>query len=41
MKLRLLALLKNVKTWVFNLIFDNDLADREARLYFEDKNESN
>jgi hypothetical protein len=38
MKLNLLALLKSVKKWVF----DNKIADAEARLYFrEEIDESN
>jgi hypothetical protein len=37
----LLALLKNVENWVYDLLFNNDLADKEAKLYFKDKNESN
>lgn len=41
MKLNLLVLLKNVKKWAFNMIFDNNIADNEARLYFGDKYEGN
>jgi len=42
MKLKLLALLKNVKKWAYSFIFENNLADREVELYFsKDKNESN
>ena len=36
----LLALLKNVKRWVFDFFLINDWAEKEAQLYFEqDKNE--
>ena len=39
---RLLALLKSVKNWVFNLLSAEDWVDKEAELYFQkDKNESN
>lgn len=41
MKLNLLVLLKNVKKWVFNLFLNNDIADKEARLYFKDEDASN
>ena len=36
----LYRLLRSVKRWVFDLLFNNDLADKEVRLYFGDKNES-
>jgi hypothetical protein len=29
----LLVLLKNVSKWVYNVFFDNKIADNEARLY--------
>jgi hypothetical protein len=29
----LLVLLKNVSRWVYNIFFDNKIADAEARLY--------
>jgi hypothetical protein len=29
----LLALLKNVSSWVYSILFDNKIADAEARLY--------
>lgn len=41
MRLKLLALLKNVKRWVYESFFDNNLADVEERFYFGDKNEGN
>ncbi len=31
----LLVLLKSVKKWVYSFIFDNKIADAEARLYSE------
>ena len=37
----LLALLTNVKRWVFNFFLTNHWADKEAQLYFKDKNDSN
>ena len=40
MKLKLLVLLKNVEKWVYDLLFNNTLADTEASLYFKDKDES-
>jgi hypothetical protein len=37
-----LALLKNVKKWVFNLFLNNDWVDKEAEHYYpKNKNESN
>ena len=40
--MRLSALLKNVKKWVFELLFNSKIADREEELYFGKKsNESN
>jgi hypothetical protein len=29
----LLALLKNASSWVYNIFFDNKIADAEAKLY--------
>ena len=37
----LFQLLKNVKNWAYKIMFDNDMADKEARLYFKDKDEGN
>jgi len=37
----LFRLLKNASKWVFNFFLNNDLADKEAKLYFKDKDESN
>lgn len=37
----LLALLKNVKRWVFKFVFENKIADVDTRIYFGDKNDSN
>lgn len=36
----LLALLKNVSKWVFDLFMNNKIADNEARLYFGDDYDS-
>jgi hypothetical protein len=42
MKLNLLALLKNVKRWVFNFFLNNNWADKEAQSYFgKEEDESN
>ena len=42
MKLRLLALLRNAKNWVFDLLSAKDWVDKEAEHYFQkDKDESN
>jgi hypothetical protein len=40
MKLKLLALRKSVKKWVFSIFLDNKIADNEARLYFGDDYDS-
>ena len=37
----LFQLLKNVKKWVFDFFLTNDWADKEAQLYFKDKDDSN
>jgi hypothetical protein len=37
----LFQLLRNVKNLVSNFFLNNDLADKEARLYFKDKDASN
>jgi hypothetical protein len=37
----LFRLLKNAKNLVSNFFLNNDLADKEAKLYFKDKDESN
>jgi hypothetical protein len=37
----LFRLLKNVSSWVYDILLDNNLADKEARLYFGDDYDSN
>jgi len=38
----LLVLLKNVSNWVYKILFDNKIAEREVMLYFEEEiDESN
>lgn len=33
----LLVLLKNVSNWVYKILFDNKIAENEAKLFFGEK----
>jgi hypothetical protein len=37
----LFQLLKSVKSLAYKIMFDNDMADKEARLYFKDDDAGN